>query len=553
MQIMPGDIAMTISELARLCIVGSDKGGAAALAGEGSLEAAALRELETLPRREGSSGTQEETARKCLLASGIAALHSVQGIVPQPNEDVPDLLKEVLPEGPNLRELFVRRYPHEVLSWLHRHGRRLPAAFLPEAVAWAASGRHDEIWTVLGATGEQLCRDNPAWKQLLADCAGVAAEQGGTEDLALWEGASLKARGVLLQRLRERDPQAGRELAAPLLQKQFSKNGSLLYAFLRGLSAEDIPLLEECSGKTWQGAGLHPAKLLLSLLPESAVSRELAGEDCLSWKGRKLVLTADIFASREENDPWKDWAKDLPEEDCLMLFSLDWWLARSGRDCADFVPAIARSGLLLPIGMRIFLENRKDWLNLLLQAAFAETTGSDVVHPGLGFLGTLAAVMLPPEEVERWLRVLLRHDAPHCKGSDTLAAAMLLHAPFPVSRELWSLYVDACGRRLASCNEAVVQMQGKFFRFSVERGFSALWGEEQKDYAPEVFQNWTVGKFRSASNTYSVLHHFAWEMPLDELERLLPLLQLPAEDSLFEQSRKELGDIYRFRAENEQS
>ena len=86
----------------------------------------------------------------------------------------------------------------------------------------------------------------------------------------------------------------GRELAAPLLRRAFSKNRLLLYALRQGLSAEDIPLLEECSRKKFAAVDLHPARLLLSLLPESKVSREPDAGDILIWKEGKPSLKEDI-------------------------------------------------------------------------------------------------------------------------------------------------------------------------------------------------------------------------------------------------------------------
>ena len=106
---------MSTNEFARICIVGSDKGGVAALAREDSLTGAVLRELEALPRREGS-GPQEEDARKFLLASGIADLQTLEQTLPQPGDALPPALEESLPEGPDPRSLFARHHPHAALA-----------------------------------------------------------------------------------------------------------------------------------------------------------------------------------------------------------------------------------------------------------------------------------------------------------------------------------------------------------------------------------------------------------------------------------------------------
>ncbi|WP_299395168.1 DUF5691 domain-containing protein [uncultured Desulfovibrio sp.] len=535
---------MAINELARLCIVGTDKGGAGSLAGDASPTGAVLRELEALPAR-GDGEPREEAARKCLLASGISALRTLELAEPQPGEELPPALEEELPEGPCPGELF-SRYPYEIVSWLHRRGRRLPSVFLPEAVRWAASGRHDEILPVLGRSGARLCRDNPAWLRLLADCAGVAAEPSGEVDLSLWDEASPEARCMLLRRLRERNPRAGRELAEPLLRKQFPRNKKLLYALRSGLSAEDIPLLEECSRKKYDASGIHPARMLLSLLPESDFARELAAGDIFVWKGGTLAL--------KPGDAQKEWTEGLPEDVCLTICPLDVWLARSGRDCKGLLSFLMGKPLLAPLTTRIFLEDRKDWLRAGLETAL-EAGAGESVPSGLHLFGTLAAVMLPREEVEGWLSRLLGGGAPaNSRVCDALAAPMLLYARFPVPRELWSDYVGVIGRRAEALRAEIGTRKDVYFNSMRLRAISALWGDEERDGLPADLEVWTCREFRGAHGL-SLLFHAAWEMPLELLEGLEQALRsaLPDADMpLFVKMRQELEDIRRFRAREEQ-
>ena len=535
---------MAVSGLVRLCCIGSDKGGIAALAREDSPTGAALRELEVFPPREGA-GPQEEVARKCLLASGLVALRETTRLMtPQPGSGTPPALEEQLPEDVVPRKFFARGYQYEIFSWLRRRGRRLPAVLLPEAVRWAAAGGHEVIRPVLGRAGEQLCRDNPAWRPLLADGAGAAAEQTGGVDLSLWDEASPEVRCRLLQSLRARDPQAGRELAAPLLRRAFSKNRLLLYALRQGLSAEDIPLLEECSRKKFAAVGLHPARLLLSLLPESKVSREPDAGDILIWKEGKPSLKEDI------PDGWRvgRGAGILQPDHFLTTLSLDWWLARSGGDCGELLPVLVRGGFLLPVAMRIFLEDRKDWLRLLLEHLCTEALTMSGARPGLGFLGVLAAAMLPREDIERLLRLLLEQASPHDGGCDRLAVAMLLYAGFEPSRDIWSLYIEALRRRTEDCLRWRVMRKVARLDPAWREVFSALWNPELDECTPESFQRWTCRRFRDSHGMTPVLYHVAWEMPLDLLERLIQTLQLPPAVFLFEDEQTVLDAIERFRA-----
>lgn len=531
---------MSTSEIARLCIVGSDK-GVAALAREDSLPGAVLRELEALPRRDGS-GPQEEDARKLLLASGIADLQTLERALPQPGDALPPALEESLPEGPDPRALFARHHPHAALAWLCRQGRRLPAVSLPEAVQWAASGRHGDIRPVLGRAGAQLCRDNPAWRRLLDDCAVTEAELSDGEDAPAWEEASPGVRRLLLRRLRARDPQAGRELAAPLLLGQFSKNRELLYELRIGLSAEDIPLLEECSRKKSDKYGRHAAMVLLSLLPESRLAQSLADGNVFAWKNRKLVVTP--------GDAEQEWLEGLPEEVCLTLCPLDVWLARSGKDCKELLSFLLGKPQLEPLMMRIFLEDGKDWLRTGLETALEAASGP-AVPSGLSPFGTLAAAMLPREEVEDLLSRLLREETLNSKVCDALAAPMLLHACFPLSRERWVEYAAAIGRRAQALFKAAADGKNMVFNIYWQRAFTALWSDAFRDFVPETFDDWTHGAFSDARDATSLLYHCAWNMPLDVLEQLAQALLLP-DASLFEKERQELEEIRAFRAQLEQ-
>lgn len=533
---------MSTNEFARICIVGSDKGGVAALAREDSLTGAVLRELEALPRREGS-GPQEEDARKFLLASGIADLQTLEQTLPQPGDALPPALEESLPEGPDPRSLFARHHSHAALAWLRRQGLRLPAVFLPEAVRWAASGHHGDIWPVLGQAGAQLCRDNPAWRRLRDDCAVAEAELAAEEDAPAWEEASPGARRLLLRRLRARDPQAGRELAAPLLLEQFSKNWKLLYELRIGLSADDIPLLEECGGKKSDKHGRHAAKVLLSLLPESRLAQSLSDGNVFAWKNRKLVVTP--------GDAELEWLDSLPEEVCLTLCPLDAWLARSGKDCRELLSFLLGKPQLEPLTMRIFLEDRKDWLRVGLETALEAASGA-AVPSGLSPFGTLAAAMLPREEVEEWLSRVLREESLNPRVCDALAAPMLLHARFPLSRERWGEYVAAVGRRAQALFKSAADGKNTVFNIYWQRSFTALWSDAFRDFAPETFDDWTHGAFSGARDATSLLYYCAWNMPLDMLEQLAQALLLP-DAPLFDKERQELEEIRGFRAQIEQN
>ena len=532
---------MAISNLARLCIVGSDKGGTADLAQEPSPEGAVLRELQTLAGREGA-GPQEEEARKCLLASGIMNLGTIEELDPQKGHgEGVAWVEETLPEGLNPRPLF-SYYPYQILAWMRRRGERLPCVFLPVGVQWGAQGRHDEVYGVLGETGVQLCRDNSAWARLLADCEVAAAEQSSEEDLPAWEDASPSMRGFLLRRLRGRDPKAGRELAEPLLRTQFHKYEELLYEFLIGLSVEDMPLLEACSQKQKKSLELNPATVLLSLLPESELSKQHAEEQLFVWKGKKLMPTEE--ANRQGVLEMR------PNGSLMATYSLDWWLAQTGMGYRELLPFLFKdSAISSAIGGRILLEGNRDWLRAALDVGLEEASGTNGARSGLGFFGTLAAVMLPQEEVERRLLELLRYEGDNHRACDALAAPMLVYAPFALSREICQAYIEAIHRRAEAFQEAAAAGKDSEIESSWGRSFSALWAyENERDDKPQFFSEWTRWRFRGTGGVCLILYHLAWLFPPDLLEALIDALTLPSDCPLFERERRRLGDILQFRA-----
>ena len=532
---------MAISNLARLCIVGSDKGGTGDLAQENSPEGAVLRALQALVSRAGT-GLQEEEARKCLLASGIMELNTIESMDPQKGDgESVDWVEETLPEGLNPRTLF-SYYPYQILAWMRRRGERLPCVFLPIVAQWGAQGRHDEVYGVLGQTGIQLCRDNPAWTRLLAACEVAAAEQAREEELPSWEEASPDMRGLLLRRLRAHDPRAGRELAEPLLRTQFRKYEALLYEMLIGLSVEDIPLLEACSQKKTKSFELNPAVVLLSLLPESDLSQQHAEEALFLWKNKKLVPTAEAQKQGV--------LEMLANGSLLVTYSLDWWLAQTGKDYKELLPIVIKEpALSFAVAGRMFLEGNRDWLRAALDASLEEASSTNGVRPGVSFLGTLAAVMLPQEEVERRLLELLRHESDNHRVCDVMAAQMLVYAPFALSREICQAYIETIRRRAEAFQKAAAAGKDDEIESSWGRSFSALWAyENERDGRPQFFDEWTRWRFRGTGGVCLMLYHLAWLFPPDLLEALIEALTLPSDRPLFERERRRLGDILQFRA-----
>ena len=364
--------------------------------------------------------------------------------------------------------------------------------------------------------------------------------QAREKALPAWEDASPAVKGVLLRRLRARDPGAGRELAAPLLQMQFRKYEALLYEMLIGLSAEDMPLLAACSQKKKPAIGLNPATVLLSLLPESELSKQHASETLFVWKNKKFVPVPE---AKEQGV-----LEPQASESVLVTYALDWWLAQAGRDYRELLPVMVREPVLSSaVAGRILLEGDLDWLRAALDAALQEGGGTSVL-PGLGFWGTLGAVMLPKEDVERRLLGLLRHKGDNHRVCDALAAPMMAYAPFALSREIFQAYIEAIRSRAEAFKKAAEGKSGGIESYW-GLNFSALWAyEDEREVKPRFFSEWTRRRFRGTGGTCLMLYHFAWLMPPDLLEALIEALTLPSDRLLFERERQKLEEILQFRA-----
>ncbi|MDM8216319.1 DUF5691 domain-containing protein [Desulfovibrio piger] len=556
---------MAVSELTRVCLVGSDKGGSAALARDDSPMGAALREADTFPPREGA-GPQEEDARKLLLASGLVAPRETTRLMtPQPGNGTPPALEEEIRSMKASPAPFLDRYPYQVVAWLRLRGACLPDVALPAALRIAVED--GGAWEdVLGRIGERLCRDNPAWRPLTMFCNGAAADAISEEELRAWEDTTPDMRLLLLQRLRARDPRAGRELAAPLLREQFRKNEKLLCAFLIGLSAEDIPFLEECLQKRKprkfeRYTDINPARVLLSLLPESRLYRRLARDRFFVRRDGKLEKT-------EAGEARCVWPMGVP----LQLYPLSWWLEQTGMDCGEFLSVLmARNSPAArmaddPVGMRIFLENNAEWTRLALDAAWR--AGKEGSWNSWNLLvmqvGMLAARMLPREEIERWLHTLFGYEGKDPCLYDGLSSKMMLYAPFALPREIWKEFIEMNRKRAELCRKQRIWAQqharaGSRYAEFLEKSsrlenigmlFSMFWNAEI--FEPDL-RKWMAPPFRGTCGRELVIFHFAWIMPLDLLEEYIRALTLPSEPSWSEVVTRELDTILRFRERAEQA
>ncbi|GAB7041088.1 MULTISPECIES: DUF5691 domain-containing protein [Catenuloplanes] len=176
-------------------------------------------------------------------------------------------------------------------EWLRiaaEQGLRAPAFTLP---ALLEAGRRSTalrpaLALVAGRRGGWLAERRADWRYLLAE----AAEPGDDAD---WATGTPGERLAFLTALRERDPDAGRELlAAGFDAEEPEQRARFLAALATGLSAADEPLLERALDDRRREVRQAAAEQL-TVLPGSALRRRMTGRarSAVRFDGRRLIVT----------------------------------------------------------------------------------------------------------------------------------------------------------------------------------------------------------------------------------------------------------------------
>jgi len=154
----------------------------------------------------------------------------------------------------------------EWLSTLHKSNKLPPQEYLPALLDLGRnqSELREAIGLVLGKRGKWLAEQNPRWNYIT-----VVTEETN------WETGSSPARLVLLQNLRQTDPNRARELLLSTWKEEKPEDrAAFLEAFTVELSMEDEPLLEESLDDRRKEVR-RTASELLARLPESHLSQRM--------------------------------------------------------------------------------------------------------------------------------------------------------------------------------------------------------------------------------------------------------------------------------------
>ncbi|WP_033339357.1 SWIM zinc finger family protein [Catenuloplanes japonicus] len=275
----------------------------------GELVSSALVGVERRPWR-GPSVTAEGRellgpAEALLEAAAVAVVCQRSGPAPSPDVE-PDAPAGAEPRPPvtpaaarRLAQLLsgagvpgggdvAQRLLAEWLRIAAAHGLRAPASSLP---ALLDAGRRSTalrpaLALVAGARGGWLAERHPDWRYLLTEATATADE-------ADWATGSPGARLAYLVALRERDPDAARELlTAGFDAEEPEQRARFVAALATGLSTDDEPLLERALDDRRREVRQAAAELLAAL-PGSALRARMTGRalDAVRLDAGRLVIT----------------------------------------------------------------------------------------------------------------------------------------------------------------------------------------------------------------------------------------------------------------------
>jgi Family of unknown function (DUF5691) len=211
-----------------------------------------------------------------LSAAGAIALYQRAGKIslsdkppnPEPCESE-ELLDCSLLSRQHLALMLHGKHAQLLPEWLTEAAaarKRVPSEYLPHLLTLGQKQSHfrGAILPVLGKRGYWLAKQNPDWNYVNREITDKA-----------WQIGNKEARRVLLQRLREQDPDKAREQLKKTWKKESAEErASLLAALEINLSMNDEPFLEAALDDKRKQVRDVTAKLL-SKLPESRLCQRM--------------------------------------------------------------------------------------------------------------------------------------------------------------------------------------------------------------------------------------------------------------------------------------
>ncbi|HET6547565.1 MAG TPA: DUF5691 domain-containing protein [Solirubrobacter sp.] len=259
--------------------------------------------------------------------------------------------------GERLRALLDGEHAELVPEWLAlaaRAGVRPPPELRPELLDHAArrTSLHAPVGAAAGPLGRWLADREPRW----------AFVRGAGDDVAeVWSAGDRDARRALLERLREADPAAARELlAGTFADETWEDREAFVRTLAHGLSDADEPFLEATLDDSRAPVRAAAAELLAAL-PRSRYAARMAARAAplLRVADGRLVATLpgapDAAAKRDGLEARGRRAERLTA--LLAATPLATWTgatpggdAAAAASSADTAPATAAELVALPVG-----------------------------------------------------------------------------------------------------------------------------------------------------------------------------------------------------------
>ena len=315
-------------------------------------------------------GVAAEDAGTALDVAALAAVARRSGgglAADQWAAPVPPDLSAVKPWSPAargiLRQLGEQR-PEIVAAAVRivaSHGAAWPIREVPELAVKAlqpGSPLRAVLAQAVGAQGQWLLAQNPAWRVLLrgVEAAGTGAEPTDDE----WLHGSLGRRKTWLAARRTGDPAAARdELARVWKQEKAADKIELLGALSTGLSVGDVDFLERVRGE--RAAKVREAALkLLSRIPEGAFAERRKAMLVEHVEVRKPLLgKGKLHLAAFDADPAEGIAEGAERSVTTFIeyTPLSLWSQVFHRDPGDLV-GLEQTGVAVDLGLAFLAAAR---------------------------------------------------------------------------------------------------------------------------------------------------------------------------------------------------
>jgi hypothetical protein len=288
-----------------------------------------------------------------LLQAGTWATYQLAGYVPENVTKLPEpASQENSPPCSNragqiFLEFVGRNQPDlvaEASQQLFESNQRLPPAILPDVLEKCGSHESPFLPKAMGKRGLWLSQFNEKWQKTFA-ASEVAGKESQAEVEKIWTEGTLGLRKAALSKVRQTDPDLGRQwLEAAWQQEKADTRAELLETLAATLGPGDVAFLEQImsdSSKRVRSTAAH----YLCLFPDSELTKRMRAlaESMLNFTpakvtGRLKSLVRSVTGAKADpgklvitppKDFDKEWEKDgIQEKPPAGVGKREYWMAQ---------------------------------------------------------------------------------------------------------------------------------------------------------------------------------------------------------------------------------